>query len=326
MIDWSAFRELVARGRRFVLTSHMRPDCDALGSELGMAAVLTALGKDVRIVNGDTVPPHLKFIDPAGRIETLGETKSPIELTATDVLLVLDTSAWVQLGPMAEVVRTTQAQKAVVDHHVSEDDLGAAVFKNVRAPACGLLIVQAADALGVELNAEIAVPLFAAVATDTGWFRFASVDADTYRAAGRLIDAGARPAELYSALYEHETLARLHLRGRILSQVASELNGRLIWSQVTLADFADTGATTTDTEEVINMLLRVAGAQAALLFVELAGGKVKASFRSNSAVNVREVAEQFGGGGHTMAAGATVAEPLASACEKILDAMRKAMR
>jgi phosphoesterase RecJ-like protein len=240
--------------------------------------------------------------------------------------MVLDTSAWVQLGPMADQLKVFQGQRVVLDHHVSEDDLGAESFKNPQAEATGRLVIEAADAIGAKISPEIAQPLFAAIATDTGWFRFASVTGDTYRFIGRLVDAGAKPPELYAALYEQDSLARLLLRGRILSGVKTELDGRLAYAQATQADFAASGALMGDTEDVINMLLRVTGTQVALMFVEVSGELTKCSFRSRSSVDVRAIAEQFGGGGHNMASGASVQGTLDSVRTRILDATRKAMR
>ncbi|OYV85010.1 MAG: phosphoesterase, partial [Planctomycetia bacterium 21-64-5] len=202
MIDWARFASLIHFHQRFLLTSHIRPDCDALGSELGMAGLLDALGKDVLIVNAQKTPPNLAWIDTARRIKTLGVDVQLPDLADREVMLVLDTSAWQQLGDMAIVLRQTTAKKAVLDHHVSEDDLGAEAFKNVQAEATGRLVLEAAGWLGVPLTPEIATPLFAAIATDTGWFRFSSTTGDTYRFAGQLVDAGAKPTEIYRSLYE----------------------------------------------------------------------------------------------------------------------------
>src|SRR5436309_12490231 len=123
-ISWLRFAEIVTANQRFVLTSHIRPDCDALGSELGMAAVLRSLGKTVRIVNGQATPPNLAFIDPKKRIGVIGQTVQPGELADIQIVIILDTSAWAQLGPMSDFIRSFAGQKIVVDHHVSEDDLG----------------------------------------------------------------------------------------------------------------------------------------------------------------------------------------------------------
>ena len=180
-IDWPEFVRTIHQHERFLLTSHIRPDCDALGSELGMAGVLDALGKDVLIVNGQATPPNLRFLDPTGRIQALHEDVQPAELVDRQILMILDTSAWAQLGPMSEVVKSTPAEKIILDHHVSEDDLGARPFKNTAAEATGRLVAEAAEPLGVALTTPIATALYAAMATDTGWFRFPSVTAETYR-------------------------------------------------------------------------------------------------------------------------------------------------
>jgi len=326
-IDWPRFADIVRRHQRFVLTSHVRPDCDALGSELGMAGVLETLGKDVRIVNGQSTPPNLLFIDPRGRLEAIGVDVQPAELADREVLIVLDTSAWTQLGPMADVVRNTAAKKVVLDHHVSSDDLGAEMFKDTQAEATGRLVLQAAEQLGVTVTPEIATPLFAAIATDTGWFRFSSTTGDTMRAAGRLLDAGANPPSVYRALYEQDTLARLHLIGLALARAQMELNGRVIHTAILQEDFRKTNAVPSDTEDIVNMTLQVGGVEVALMLVELETGGVKISFRSrNPKIDCSQLAEQFKGGGHKAAAGATIFQPMAVAQSQVLDAVRAAMK
>ena len=329
-INWPRFQEIVASANRFVLTSHVRPDCDALGSELAMTAVLEALGKHVRIVNGQATPPNLAFIDPAKRIATLGEGVTAADLADADVLIVLDTSAWQQLGPMANVVRETKAKKLVVDHHVSGDDLGAELFKDTTAEATGHLVVQAADALGVAITPDIAHAAYAAIATDTGWFRFSSTSPATMRIAARLIEAGAHPQTIYTELYEQDTLARVQLRGRILARAKTDLDGRLVYTAALAEDFAATGALATDTEDVINLTLAVEGVEVAVIFVALdagkAGDKFKLSFRSRSpAVDCSKLAERFGGGGHRAAAGASFDGPIEAAQAAVLAAVRAAM-
>lgn len=326
MIAWPRFVDLIRNHQRFLLTSHIRPDCDALGSELGMAGILDSLGKDVVIVNGQKTPPNLAWIDPSQRIKALGVDVQLAHLEDREVILVLDTSAWQQLGDMALVLRNTAAKKAVLDHHVSADDLGAEEFKNVHAEATGRLVLEAAGQLGVELTPEIATPLFAAIATDTGWFRFASTTPETYRYAGQLVAAGAKPTEIYRSLYEQDTLARLQLIGRTLARSQSELAGRLIHTTIFQDDFKATSALPSDTEDVVNLTLTVAGTQVAVIFVEQPTGKFKISFRSRSPVDCSRLAEQFGGGGHKAAAGATVDGPFDTAQRRVLDAVRAAMR
>lgn len=298
-IDWQPLCEIINSHESFLLTSHCRADCDAVGSELGLAQILRALGKQVLIVNGDEVPEHIKFIDPREEVRVLGLSVEPSEIWKMEVLIVVDTSAWVQLGPMAEVVRAFPGERVIVDHHVSQDDLGADEFKEETAEATGRLILELGEALGVEITPEIAMPLFAAIATDTGWFRFSSVKQVTFEALARLVAAGADPPGIFSALYEQHSLPRLYLRGRILRNIVADPNGRLYSTHVTQADFQETGARTTDTEDAINALHTVAGSEVAVLFVELEKDVTKISLRSRTDFNVQAIAAQFGGGGGT---------------------------
>ncbi len=325
-IDWAKFAEIIYGHNKFLLTSHIRPDCDALGSELGMAGVLEALGKDVLIVNGQETPPNLAFIDPERKIKALGTDVSADDLADIEVLMILDTSAWAQLGPMSDVIRSTAARKIVVDHHVSEDKLEAEPFKDTTAEATGRLVQDAARHLDVRLTPEIATSLFAAIATDTGWFRFPSVSSGTYRAIAELLDAGASPPKIYGDLYEQDTIGRVRLRGLILARVESELDGRLVYTHVLKEDFDQSGALPSDTEDVINMTLAIAGTQFAVIVVEQQTGGCKISFRSRCHVECNRVAELFGGGGHRAAAGAFIQETMEVAKAQVLDAVRSAMR
>ncbi len=325
MPDWSRFVEIVRTHQRFVLTTHVRPDGDALGSQLAMAGILRSLGKEVLPANAFAVPPNLAFLDPGQTLKELGNDVTAEELESYEVLMILDTSAFAQLGAMGDVIRSTKMLKTVLDHHVSEDDLGAEMFKDVTAEATGRLVADAADQLGVELTPQIASAAMTAVATDTGWFRFSSTTAATHRLAAKLIDAGAKGDQLYQQLHENDTLARLLLIGRTMARVQTEMDGRLIHTVIERADFDAVGAHPADSEDMINMTLSVGGTEAAVILVEQATGGFKISFRSRCELDCAAVAQQFGGGGHKKAAGAFLDEPLASAQAKVLDAVRRAM-
>ncbi len=325
-INWIDFTAAIQQHQRFLLISHVRPDCDALGSELGMAGILEALGKDVRIVNGDATPPNLAFIDPQNRIEVLGDGVTLEDLQEIDAIMILDTSAWGQLGPMGDVIRSLSVPKMVLDHHVSEDDLGAQLFKDPEAEATGRLVVEAAGHLGVELTAEMGVPLFAALATDTGWFRFNSVTEKTYACAAQLLAVGVSPAEVYRQLYERDTLPRLKLRGVALEHISVEQEGKLAHTYLRTEDFSRTGALLSDTEDVVNNLFLVDGVEVAVILLEQPDGGVKISFRSRGQLDCSQLAGLFGGGGHQAAAGAFVKGSLAEVSASVLDAVRQQMQ
>jgi bifunctional oligoribonuclease and PAP phosphatase NrnA len=324
-LDWSPLLTFLSDKPRLVVTSHVRPDADAIGSEIGMAAVLRGLGKEVTIVNVSPTPPHLKFLDPQGEIRQLGVTISPAEVAVVDGHLIVDTSAWPQLNDIGKVFRDSGKPRAVIDHHVSSDDLGALELKDTTREATGSLIHEFAGAAGVPLDAAAATALYAAIATDTGWFRFAATSADTMRVVGDLITRGARPDTIYRELYEQATLARMRLAGRVLSRITVECEGRLAYTTVAWADFEEFGAVASDTEDLVNECLRIAGTKGAFIAIEQQNRQVKVSFRSRTDVNVAAIAEQFGGGGHKQAAGATLAGPLPQALERARTAMHAAL-
>ncbi len=324
-IDWQPLTDIIHSAQRFVISSHVRPDGDALGSALGLAAILESLGKSVRIINPSATPDHLSFLDPTGRILKIKTDVSVESACECDVHCIVDTSAWQQLQDVGRVLEQTTAKKVVIDHHVSSDDLGALEFKDITAAATGVLIAELATAMQVTLTSEQANVVFTAIATDTGWFRFPNADARTYRTASLLIDQGAEPHLLYRYLYERSSLSRLKLQSLVLGRVELVEEGRLAHTYVERKDFQSTGAHPTDTEDLVNSGLAIEGALAAFILVEQIDGRVKASLRSRSTVNVAAIAETFGGGGHKQAAGAMLHGPMSRAQQDLLKAFRVAL-
>lgn len=326
-VDWPRFCEVIKEANNIILTSHIRPDCDALGSCLGMAAILETLGKKVRIVCGQAVPPNLQFIDPDKKIMCIDEDIKAEDLADADLHMILDTSAWKQIGPMSDPIKNSTYKKIIFDHHVGEDDIDAELFKNTTAEAVGRMCVEAAEHLGVELTPEISMPLFCALATDTGWFRFPSVSDYTLEIAAKLIRGGANPAEIYGNLYERETPGRVKLRGTVLARLQTELDGRLAHTFILPTDYADCGAEVTDTEDLINLALEIEGTVFAVIAVGQPAGGYKLSFRSRCKTAANEVAAHFDGGGHKAAAGAFIESNDADEVQsQVLDYVRKVLK
>lgn len=324
-LDWAPLVEIIHSHQRFMLSSHVRPDADALGSELGLAHLLKSLGKSVRIVNPSATPAHLLFLDPDRQALKIGEGITPAEIADTDVHIVCDTSAWVQLQEVGNVLKTTLAKKVVIDHHVSSDNIGAREFKDITAAATGELICELAEVLDVPFSPVAATAVYCAIATDTGWFRFPSTTNRTMKHAGNLIAAGAEPHRLYSQLYEQNTTSRLRLFGRVLTRIVVDGDGKLAYLWVALRDFRETGAIPADTEDLVNECLRIGGVQAAFIAIEQNNQSVKVSFRSRITIDIAAVAERFNGGGHKQAAGAVIPGPLADVLAKVLPAMLQAV-
>ena len=155
-IHWKPLLQIIHAHQRFVISSHVRPDADAIGSEIGLARVLEALGKTVKIVNTSATPANLLFLDPGRQAQQLGSAATPADVTGAEVHFIVDTSSWAQLSDVGKVMRESSAKRVVIDHHVSADDLGAIEFKDTTSEATGSLIFQLSEALSVKLTPDAA--------------------------------------------------------------------------------------------------------------------------------------------------------------------------
>jgi phosphoesterase RecJ-like protein len=323
-IDWSPFVDLVHRHERFVLTTHIRPDGDGLGSMLALADVLEAppLCKTVRMTVASVLPPRYDFLDPSRRIRRF---EPPEDLYRdSDAAIVLDTGTWNQLGDFGPLLRSLPIAKAVIDHHLTQDDLGALRLVDTTAEATGRLVYEAILALGGPIPASAAHCLFIALAMDTGWFRHTNTTPATFTLAADLVRAGARATESYECLFEQNTLGRLKLMGLVLSRLQVTHAGRVAHTEIHRDDYAATGAVPQDSEDLINYTRSLAGVEVGLLFMEQPRGGVKISFRSRR-VDVAQLAERFGGGGHRLASGAVLETSLEVARRRVLAAVGEAL-
>jgi phosphoesterase RecJ-like protein len=325
-IDWTPLADLIETHDRFLVTTHVRPDGDALGSEVGMAGLLRQKGKDVRVVNASPTPPRYDFLDPdATLFEHFHHSVQPEALADREVAVILDLSAWNQLGDMAGLIRDFRGPRVVVDHHVSQDDLAAIFLKDTTAEATGTLVMQAVRALGAKLTPEVATGLLTAIAMDTGWFRHSNTSAGTMRSAAELMEAGAAADRIYRQLFERNSPARLKLIGEALVNLRTDLGGRLAYAVVTRDDFLRTGAIPPDTEDLVDYTVSLRGVEIGLLFIEQARGGAKVSFRTRTDVDCARLAGKFGGGGHRAAAGATISGAMPEIVERVLEAVRNAL-
>jgi bifunctional oligoribonuclease and PAP phosphatase NrnA len=325
-IDWTPLADLIETRDRFLVTTHVRPDGDALGSEVGLVGLLRQRGKDVRVVNASPTPPRYDFLDPEATLfEHFGKSVQTAELADREVAIVLDLSSWNQLGDMAGFIRAFPGPRVVIDHHLSEDDLGAIVLKDSTAEATGTLILRAIRALGGSLTPEIATGLLTAIAMDTGWFRHSNTVPGTMRAAAELIEAGAKIDGIYRKLFERNTLGRLKLMGETLVAMRTDLDGRVAYSTITRDDLIRTGAIPQDSEDLIDFTVSLEGVEVGLLFIEQLRGGAKVSFRARNGLDCARLAGSFGGGGHRQAAGATLPGPMSENVARVLQAVRQAL-
>jgi phosphoesterase RecJ-like protein len=323
-IDWSPFVDLVRRHQHFVLTTHVRPDGDGLGSMLALADVLEAppLSKTVRMTVASVLPPRYDFLDPARRVRRF---EPPGDLyRQADAAIVLDTGTWNQLGEFGTLLRALPVAKAVIDHHLTQDDLVALRLVDTTAEATGRLVYEAILALGVPTPTSTAHCLFVALAMDTGWFRHNNTTPATFTLAADLVRSGARATEAYECLFEQNTLGRLKLMGLVLSRLQVTHNGRVAHAEIRRDDYASTGAAPQDSEDLVNYTRSLEGVEVGLFFMEQPRGGVKVSFRSRR-IDVARLAERFGGGGHRLASGAILETSLDEARNRVLAAVGEAL-
>lgn len=325
-IDWTPLADLIETHDRFLLTTHVRPDGDALGSEVGMAGLLRQRGKDVRVVNSSQTPPRYDFLDPQGDFfEHFSSLANPTDLADREVAIILDLSAWSQLGDMADLIRDFKGPRVVIDHHVSQDDLGALFLKDTAAEATGTLVVQATKALGGTFTKEVATGLLTAIAMDTGWFHHPNTKPGTLRTVADLVEAGAPINEIYSQLFERSSLGRLRLMGETLTGLKTVAGGRIAYATVTRDSVERSGAIPQDTEDLVDFTVSLKGVEVGMLFFEQSRGGIKLSLRSRQGLDCARLAGLFGGGGHRAAAGATLPDPLDESIERVLAAVQQTL-
>lgn len=325
-IDWLPLRDVIEQNDRFLVTTHVRPDGDALGSEVGMVGLLRQLGKDVRVVNGSVTPARYDFLDPSGVLFEHHAAVADLDsLREGRALVIVDLSSWTQLGDMAEFVRRFPGPRVVIDHHLGNDDLGAVLFKDQTAEAAGILVMEAVAAVGGVLDPWIATGLLTAIAMDTGWFRHPSTRPRTLRAAAQLMEAGAAISDIYRQIYERNTLGRMKLIGETLSRLTTTLSGRIAYATVTRDDLARAGAVPSDSEDLVDYTTSVRGVELGMLFIEQPRGGVRVSMRARTGLDCSLLARSFGGGGHHAAAAASLPGTMEETVEMVLRAARTAL-
>lgn len=320
---WDPVVSPIRAHQRFLLTTHVDPEPDAIGCEVALAEILRGLGKEAAVWNTSPTPEGCGFLDPEGTIRHWTGSEDADLLRWAEVVVILDVSTWSRLGEVGAAIRGTSLPRVVIDHHRGSDEgIGDVVVIDPTAAATGVLVFELSVPLGAVMTPRIASALYAALLIDTGSFRFANADARAFDTASALVRAGAKPAEIYRDIFEGKTWARARLLPLALASLRSEADGRIAWMTITREMFRNAGATEQDAERFVDEIRVIRGVEVCGVFREAAGGEVKASLRSTGAVDVQRVAAQFGGGGHRLAAGATLPGPVDGAVGKIVRALK----
>jgi len=309
-----AVMERVESTDRFVLTSHARPDGDAVGSVLACWQVLNALGKQAEVVLADEVPFIYKRLPYAEKIIHASRVNGKYD---TAILLECDSIERTRLQGLEDRILIN------IDHHVGGRPFAHINWIDPSACATAELVYKLALKAGVKITPELATCLYAAVLTDTGAFCFEGVNERTFELARELVRAGAKPAEIAQQVYFASPTSKMRLLGAALANLHREHS--LAWMHVTREQFDRAEAEDEDAEGLVNYALGIAGVEAAAFFRETEEGRFRVSLRSKGIIDVAEIAAQFGGGGHRCASGCAIDGPLSTASERILAQLRCAL-
>lgn len=318
----SAVRQRLERARTLAVVSHARPDGDALGSMAALVRSARLAGREARAVLTDALPGRYEFLF-AG-LGVVPAEQAEAELERAELVVVVDTSASAQLDALADPLARLREKVLVLDHHVSSEDIAAAIWQDESAAAAGVLVGETIDALGWPMDVAVAEALAVALTTDTGWLRFANTDARALRCLARWLEHGLKVDELYMRLYQTDRPHRLALMTRMLESLRLHFDQRLATMVIRHADFDATGARYDETENLVNEPMRLAGVEVALLLVENTEC-VRVSLRSRQKVDVAELARRFGGGGHRRAAGLRLKEDVDVLLGKLIDLCGQAL-
>jgi phosphoesterase RecJ-like protein len=311
------FGEVIRNHQSFARLSHVRPDGDAIGSVLALGFSLMAAGKTVRMINEDGLPENLAFLEGSSRIEM-----PPAEPIEVEVVIALDTATKPRLGDAALRSVSKAGLWLNIDHHISNPAYGDLNLIDATSPATGQIVYEMIVALGLPLPAESRDAIYVAVSTDTGSFQYPSTTAKTYEMAADLIRRGLDVGTINSSTYDNHPYRRVELMRALLNTLERSAGGLVAHWEMTDATRRELELLPEDSEGLIDIIRAIRGVKVAVFFEELPDSKIRVSMRSKDhSVNVCEIAMQFGGGGHALAAGIRMAGPMVESKGKVLAAI-----
>ena len=318
--DVRRFHAAVDPAASLVLVSHLNPDGDAIGSLYSLAAFLGQRGKRVRIVNQDSTPEALRFLERDGLIvERYDSPRHDAALRAAERIVLVDNSAPDRLGSMEPLLREVAARTLCIDHHPMRDAPWSENIVDVQSSATTAMIYDLTSACGWRPDVAAAQAIYVGLATDTGFFRFNSTSARAHEIAAEMLNLGVDSAGIYRALYERNPVAYVRLLGHALAGLRLDAGGSVASVKITRQMIESLQAEDVDATEITTSLLAIDGVRIAILFRELPAGRIKVSLRSKGSLDVHRLAIEFGGGGHRNASGIVMSVGICDAVRVVID-------
>jgi len=306
----------------FLITAHINPEGDSIGSQLALSNLLERLNKKHLMVNRDAIPDNLKFLPGVEKI-----IFSMPEHFQPQVALVLDCPVKRRVGTVEPAV--DKADVVVnIDHHVSNEFFGDINWVEAEMSSIGEMIYHLYEKIGVEIDKDTAIAMYSAILTDTGMFNYDNTSGKTHQIAGKLLEKGIDPSSVFNEIYEKKSFAQIRILGKVLSGIQIEEEGKIAYMSLTSDMYAEESVNDVSTEEFINYLRSIKGVEVAIFFKQNPDNReiVDVSFRSSGDVDVNMIASRLGGGGHKRASGCKLTCGLDEAKKEVLQETRKAVR
>ncbi len=304
--QFEKFRAIVESHTRFILTTHVNPDGDGLGTEIALAVYLQKQGKQVTILNASLTPENYLFLNQLYPILQFNPSQHAAIIENAQVIIVLDTNHPDRLETMKSFVMASHAIKICIDHHLEPGEFADLYLLDESSTATGEIIYHLIHYLtGQTIDRETAIALYTAIMTDTGSFRYPKTDPEIHNIIAHLIQMGADPVTIYEQVYECGSANRMRLLGMALANLQLRYDGKLAYIVLTHEMFEATSTTEADTDAFVPYTLTINGVQIGLMFSEM-NDIVKINFRSKGDIWINELAKEFGGNGHQNAAGARI--------------------
>ena len=306
--------DFIKRNGRFLISSHVNPDGDGIGAAMALKWALRKLGKEAEIVIDSPAPAIFDYFENYQWVKT---PETAVSLGKFSCVITADVPSLERLGKASDFI-ADGAKLLVIDHHITGEVFGNINYIDESAAASCEMILTVIKALGLGLDAAVAEYLYTGIVIDTGRFRFSNTTPDVLRASAELVAAGADPAKVCERIFFHNNYESTMALGRMIDSIRLHHDGRIAFASFPLSAIQGAEWKKVDTEGFVNHPLAIQGVEVAALFKEVKPGVTRASLRAKHGIDVNEIAQTFGGGGHAKASGCTINAPLAEAQEILL--------
>lgn len=323
---WNQVKKAIRQSKRFVITSHIHPDGDALGSELGLYYFLKSLGKQAIILNATKPARNFTFMGKNRVVRVYNDNRDRHLIDQADAVFIVDISEWDRLGIVGKKIKQSRAKKICVDHHICQKPFVDIHAIDNKSGSTGELIYRLIKSMKKPINHKIAEPLYIAALTDTGSFHYSNTSPETHLMVSELLRYGVNPLKSYNKIYEQYRMQRFRLLGRVLLEAKLECRGKFAWAAVTRNMTRHSNASMEEADGFAEILRTVHSVDVSVIFKEYGKSKTGVSLRSKETADVHAVAHKLGGGGHKRASGITIELPLKKAVPLVLKEVRKQIK